>query len=148
MLSKSSSKVDRKQGAVLRMYKILGKVKAFRSRVRASCACRSFNLSPKVCKECIFDPMAELTDISPPMGDPRSMALGELTTVKDGKADIIVDTALSSSLMISLYLVLRTRPRSFEASIRNLESLNTSSTGPSKVPSSRYIEGFKRGSKA
>lgn len=79
-----------KQGAVLRMYKILGMVKAFCNRVRASCACRSFNPSPKVCIECIFDSMAELTDTSPPMGDPSSIALCELTTVKDGKADIMV----------------------------------------------------------
>ena len=64
------------------------------------------------------------------------MASAGLTVDKDGKLDSIVDTVFSSFLMTSHFLVLRTRPKSLEASIRNLKSSRTSSTDPHNVPSS------------
>ena len=73
--SKEVRRVHWKQGDVQRVYKSLGREKAFRSRQRASWVFKSFSLSPRVRRSKIFFSRMKLIDSLEPMGDPKRVSL-------------------------------------------------------------------------
>ena len=92
---------DLKLGAVRRMYKTFGMANAFWRRQSASCALSCFSRLPSVSSCSTLVSQTVFNKMSPPMGEPRRVALAGSTARREGESESMLDLDDSSTQIIS-----------------------------------------------
>ena len=135
--SYSCSTGERKQGAVLRLYKSFGRAKECFRRRMASWAGRSWSLSPILLSMSVLDVrMSEMEDTSP-TGDPSKVAFAGSTIWAPGRNCRMELTVSGSSQMISDFSLLSCNHIRAPSRSTTSRSCLRFSTLPPRVPSSR-----------
>ena len=125
-----------KHGEVRKVYKSLGRAKAYLKRHNALCACRCWSLFPTTPKDLVFAMSVSQRPSMPPIGEPSSHS--RLVTQRPGTSWSMVFMVAVSLQIISVFSRLSCRPSS--PGIRSTErrSSSTSSKLPPRLPSSKY----------
>ena len=137
VLSYSYSAGDRKQGAVLRLYRSFGSAKeCFKSRM-ASWEERCWSLSPILLNMAVFSLRRSVMEVTSPIEDPNKVAHDRSITLALGREDKML-LAISGEPIISVFPAFSISPIEEPTRSTTCTSWRKFSSLPPRVPSSRW----------